>query len=80
MGVAEFLGGHGEEGLQQVLLVSAQRRGPPPPLLVLECRRVERLGVGFDPVVDTLSGDAEQAGDLDGGASLVELQDSKGTP
>ena len=38
------------------------------------------LGVSLDPVVDTLPGDSEHAGDVGGGATVVELQDGKGTP
>ncbi len=38
------------------------------------------LGVRLDPVVDTLTGNSEHAGDVGGGASVVELQDGKGPP
>jgi hypothetical protein len=38
------------------------------------------LGVGLDPVVDALPGHPEHAGDISGGAALVELQDGQGAP
>lgn len=78
--VAEVLGRDGEEGLQQVLLVLIQHRMTPPASLVLEGRRAATLEVSPDPVLDTLSGDSEHAGDVGGRATMVELQDGEGPP
>jgi hypothetical protein len=38
------------------------------------------LRVESDPVVDALPGDAEHAGDVGGGATMVELQDGERPP
>jgi hypothetical protein len=76
--VAVILGRLGEEGLQQVLLVLIQRRVTPPAGLVLERGGIVVLGVGPDPGVDRLPADAEHAGDVGGGATMIELQDSQG--
>jgi hypothetical protein len=76
----ELLGRDGEEGLQQVRLVLVQEGAAPPPLLVLEGRGVEGFRVRLDPVVDGLPRHAEHAGDVGGGATLVELQHGKGPP
>jgi hypothetical protein len=78
--VSEVLGRGGEEGFQQVLLVLIQRGMTPPTALILEGRGVASLEVSPDPVIDTLSGDSEHAGDVDGGAAMVELQDGEGAP
>jgi hypothetical protein len=78
--VAEVLGRDGEEGLQQMLLVLIQQGMTPPASLVLEGRRVVALEVSPDPVIDTLSGDSEHAGDVGGRATVVELQDGEGPP
>jgi hypothetical protein len=77
---AEVLGRDGEEGLQQVLLVLVQQRVTPSASLVLERRGVAVLEVSPDPIIDTLSGHTEHAGDVGGGATMVELQDGEGTP
>jgi hypothetical protein len=77
---AQVLGREGEEGLQQVRVVLIQRRVPSPPRLVPEGLGVMAVGVGLDPVVDTLPGHAEHAGDVRSGTPLVELQDGEGTP
>jgi len=63
-----------------VLLVFAQQRVTSPASLILKGRRVVVLGISLDPVVDTLSGYSERAGNVGGGATVVELQDGKGTP
>jgi hypothetical protein len=75
--VAVILGGTGEESLQQVLLVFIQQRVTPPAGLVLKGCGIVVLGVEFDPVVDGLPGDAEHAGDVGGGATMVEFQDGQ---
>jgi len=80
MRVAEVLGRAGEEGLQQVLLVFVEQLVTSPTALVLQGRRVVVLGVSLDPVVDTLPSYSEHAGDVGGGATMVELQDGKSTP
>lgn len=72
-----ILGRTGEEGLQEVLLVLIQRRVTPPTRLVLKGHGIVVLGVDLDPVVDGLPGDAEHAGDVGSGATMVELQDSQ---
>ena len=74
--VAEILGRGGKEGLQQVLLVLIQQGMTPPSSLVLEGRGVAALDISPDPV----SGHSEHAGDVGGGATVVELQDGEGTP
>jgi hypothetical protein len=63
-----------------VLLIFVQRRVAPPARLVLKRRGIVVLGVSLDPVVDSLPGYAEHAGDVGGGATMVELQDSEGLP
>jgi hypothetical protein len=75
--VAVILGGAGEEGLQQVFLVFIQQQVTPPAGSVLKGCGIVVLGVGLDPVVDGLPGDAEHAGDVGGGATMVEFQDSQ---
>ena len=77
---AQVLGRKGEEGLQQVFVVFVQRRVASPALLVAQRPGVMALGVGPDPVVDALPGHPEHAGDISGGAALVELQDGQGAP
>jgi hypothetical protein len=77
---AAILGRDGEEGLQQVLLVVIQQGMTPPASLVLEGRGVAALDGSPDPVRDPLSGDSEDAGDVGGRATMVELQDGEGTP
>jgi hypothetical protein len=77
---AELLGREGKQGLQQALVVLVQRRVTPPPRLVPQGLGVMTLGVGPGPVVDALPGHAEHAGDVSGGAPLVELQDGQGAP
>jgi hypothetical protein len=61
-----------------VLVVFIQRGVTPPAGLVLQCGGIVVLGVDADPGVDRLPGDAEHAGDVSGGATLIELQDSQG--
>jgi hypothetical protein len=75
--VAVILGRAGEEGLQQMRLVFIQQQVTPPAGLVLKGCGVVALGVGLDPVVDGLPGDAEHAGDVGGGATMVEFQDGQ---
>jgi hypothetical protein len=71
----QILGGKGEEGLQQMLVVLVQRRVAPPPGLVPQRLGVMVPGVGIDPVVDALSRHPEQTSEVGGGAPLVVLQD-----
>lgn len=78
--ISEVLGRDGEEGLQQVLLVLIQQGMAPPAALVLEGCGVASLEVSPNPVIDTFSGDSEHAGDVGGGATMVELQDGEGPP
>jgi hypothetical protein len=61
-----------------VLLVFIQRRITPSAGLVFERGGFMILGVDFDPGIDRLPGDAEHPGDVGGGATMVELQDSEG--
>jgi hypothetical protein len=61
-----------------VLLVLIQQGVAPPAGLVLQRAGIVVLGVDPDPGVDRLPGDTEHAGDLGGGATMVELQDSQG--
>jgi hypothetical protein len=75
---AELLGREGKQGLQQALVVFVQRRVAPPPNLVPQGLGVVALGVVPDPVVDALPGHPEHAGDVSGGAPLVDLQDGQG--
>jgi len=63
-----------------VLLVFVQERVTSPAFLVLKRRGVVVLGVSLDPVVDTLPGYSEHAGDVSGGATMIELQDGKCPP
>jgi hypothetical protein len=63
-----------------MLLVFVQQRGTSPASLVLKRRGIVVLGVSLDPVVDTLPGYSEHAGDVGSGATMVELQDGKGPP
>jgi hypothetical protein len=62
MWVAQFLGGQGQEGSQQVLVVLVQHRGAPAARFVVEGLGVTTLGVGVDPVVHTLARDGEHTG------------------
>jgi hypothetical protein len=78
--IAEVLGRGGEESLQQVLLILIQQGRTPPASLILERRGIAVLEVSPDPVIDALSGHSEHASDVDGGATVVELQDGEGTP
>jgi hypothetical protein len=75
--VAVILGGAGEEGLQQVRLVFIQQEVTPPAGSVLKGCGIVVLSVGLDPVVDGLPGDAEHAGDIGSGATMVEFQDGQ---
>jgi hypothetical protein len=75
-----ILGGAGEEGLQQVRLVFIQQEVTPPAGSVLKGCGIVVLSVGLDPVVDGLPGDAEHAGDIGGGATMVEFQDGQRLP
>jgi hypothetical protein len=63
-----------------VLLVFVQQRVTSPASLVLQGRGVMVLGVSLNPIVDTPPGYSEHAGDVGGGATVVELQDGKSTP
>ena len=63
-----------------MLLVFVQERVTSPAFLVLKRRGVVVLGVSLDPVVNTLPGDSEHAGDICGGATMIELQDGEGPP
>jgi hypothetical protein len=78
--VAEIPGRDGEEGLEQVLLVFVQRRVATPACLAFERGRIVVLRISFDPIVDTLAGYTEHAGDVGGGATMVELQDGESPP
>jgi hypothetical protein len=75
--VAESLGRISQQRRQQVLFVFAQRRGASPSRLVLERRRVVGMDIDVNPVVNTLPGHAEHAGQVAGGAPVVEFQDGK---
>jgi hypothetical protein len=77
---AQVLGRDGEDGFQQAHIVLVERRVAAPSRPVPQCLGVVALGVGLDPVVDALPGHAEHAGDVSGGAPLVELQDGQGAP
>jgi len=70
-------GGAGEEGLQQVRLVFIQQQVTPPSGSVLKGCGIVVLSVDLDPVVDGLPGDAKHAGDIGGGATIVEFQDGQ---
>jgi hypothetical protein len=63
-----------------VLLVFVQQRVTSPASLILQGRGVVVLSVSLDPVVDALPGYSEHAGDVGGGATVVELQDGKRAP
>jgi hypothetical protein len=76
--VAELSGRDGEDGLQQMLAGFVQQRVTPLAALILKRRGIVVPRVHLDPVVDALPGHAEHAGDVGGGATLVELQDGKG--
>jgi hypothetical protein len=78
--VAEIPRRDGEEGLEQVLLIFIQRRVTPPAAFVLEGRGIVVPSIGLDPIVDALPGHAEHAGDVGGGATMVELQDGESPP
>jgi hypothetical protein len=80
MRVAEVLGGAGEEGLQQMLLVFVQQPVASSSLLVLQRRGVVALAIGLDPVIDTLSGYAQHPGDVGGGTAVVVLENGQGAP
>jgi hypothetical protein len=75
--VAEILGRAAEQAGEQALGVLAQQRGPPWPIRVGQGDRVERIGVGGDPVGDALASHAEHGGDVGGRAAPVELQDGQ---
>lgn len=78
--IAKVLGRSGEESLQEVLLILIQQGMAPPACLVCEGGGVAVLKVSPDPVIDALPGYSEHASDVSGGATVVELQDSEGTP
>jgi hypothetical protein len=59
-----------------VLVVFIEQRVTPPAGLVLQRGGIVVLGVDPNPGVDRLPCDAEHAGNVGGGATLVELQDS----
>ena len=63
-----------------MLVVLVQRPMTSRPFLVPQRPGVTALGIGPDPVVDTLPGHPEHTGDVGGGAPLVELQDGQGAP
>jgi hypothetical protein len=75
--VAEVLGREGEQGVEQVLLVLVQQRVAAPAGFVGQRGGGAVREVSRDPVVDTLPGNAEHAGDVGGGAAEVELQDGE---
>ena len=77
---AQVLGGAGEQGLQQMLLVFVQQRMTPSTSLVRQRGRVAGLLVSLHPVVNTLPGHAEHTGEVGGRAALVVLQDGQGAP
>jgi hypothetical protein len=70
---------NGQEGLQEVLGVLAQQRVADLAPAVLQRGGVAGANVGFDPVVDRLPRHAEHAGDVGGGATVVEFQDRQGS-
>jgi hypothetical protein len=80
MRVAELPGWDGEDRLQELLPLFVQQPMTALPPLIFERRRIAVLRVGPDPVVDALPGHAEHAGDVGGGATMLELQDGKGPP
>lgn len=61
-----------------MLMVLVQHRVTSSARFVLEGLRVVILGVGLDPVVDTLTRYPEHPGDVGGRATVVELQDGEG--
>jgi hypothetical protein len=63
-----------------VLLVFVQQPVTPSTSLVLKRRGIVVLGISLDPIVDTLPGHAEHAGDVSGWTTVVELQDGEGPP
>jgi hypothetical protein len=77
---AQVLRREGQEGLQQMLVVLVQCTMTSRPLPVSQRLGVMALGVGPDPVVDTLPRHTEHTGDVSGGAALIELQNGQGTP
>jgi hypothetical protein len=78
--VAELSGRDGEDGLQQMLAGFVQQRVTPLAALILKRRGIVVPRVHLDPVVDALPGHAEHAGDVGGGATMVELQDGQDSP
>jgi len=61
-----------------VLVVLVQQRRPPAAGSVLQGGRAGVGGVKREPVVDTLAGHAQHAGDVGGGAAVIKLQDGQG--
>jgi hypothetical protein len=80
VGVAELPGWDGEESLEELLLLLVQQPMAALAPLIFERCRIAILSVGLDPVVDALPGYAEHPGDVGGGATMVELQDSESPP
>jgi hypothetical protein len=58
-------------------LVFIQQQVTPPAGSVLKGCGIMVLSVGLDPIVDGLPGDAEHAGDIGSGATMVEFQDGQ---
>jgi hypothetical protein len=77
---AHILGREGQESLQKIFIVLIQGGVASTSCLVVQCLGIVVCGVSLDPVVDTLPGDPEHAGQFRGGTSLVELQDGQGAP
>jgi hypothetical protein len=75
--VTEFPGRDGEQGFQQMHLLLIQHRVSPPAALILQRRGIRVLRVGLDPIGDALASYSEHAGDVGGGATMVELQDGQ---
>jgi hypothetical protein len=63
-----------------MLMIFVQQRGPPPTGLVLQRGWVVVLGVYLNPVVYRLPSHTEHAGDVGGGATVVEFQYSQSLP
>jgi hypothetical protein len=61
-------------------LVLVQKGMPSAAIAVLQGLGVVRFEVGPDPVVDGLPSHAEHAGEVGGGASVIEFQHGEGTP
>jgi hypothetical protein len=78
VGIVEILWRGSEQGGEQVFIVFVQQRRAPTAAGILEGGHLQGASVGIDPVGDALASHAEHIGDVGGGASLGEFQDSEG--